>query len=85
VDGRTWKLETASAEWSPLGLILGVVFRDRMWVIGGGTYDVRTYLNDVWCSNDGVHWEQVVDMRRSVAVPQRHGLRRKIGYCRRPA
>lgn len=62
LDGRSWKLETASAGWSPRGLILGsVVFRDRMWVIGGGTYDVRSYLNDVWSSDDGVHWEQVVE------------------------
>lgn len=61
-DGRDWRLETAQAQWCPRGLILGsVVFRGRMWVIGGGTYDVRTYQNDVWSSSDGVQWNLVVE------------------------
>lgn len=57
-DGRTWTLATQHAPWSARGLILGsAVFRGRMWVIGGGTYDVRSYNNDVWSSADGIHWE----------------------------
>lgn len=61
-DGRHWRLETAQAPWSPRGLILGsVVFGGRMWIIGGGTYDVRTYQNDVWSSADGVHWDRVTE------------------------
>jgi len=59
-DGKSWKLVTAQAAWSPRGLIIGnVVFAGKIWVIGGGTYDVRTYLNDVWNSADGVNWTQV--------------------------
>ena len=59
-DGKTWTLVTAHAGWSPRGLIIGnVVFAGKMWVIGGGTYDERTYTNDVWNSSDGVHWTQV--------------------------
>jgi hypothetical protein len=37
------------------------VFRGRMWVLGGGTYDTpatptRRFFNDVWSSPDGVRW-----------------------------
>ena len=59
-DGKSWNLVAAHAGWSPRGQIIGnVVFDGKMWVIGGGTYDVRTYLNDVWNSADGVNWTQV--------------------------
>jgi len=59
-DGKSWKLVTAHAAWSPRGLIIGnVVFGGKMWVIGGGIYDLRTYLNDVWNSADGINWTQV--------------------------
>ena len=39
-----------------------VVFKDRMWVLGGGTYDTpktpqRKFFNDVWSSADGVNWQ----------------------------
>ena len=59
-DGVNWELVSPSAGWSPRGLIMGgVVFDGAMWVIGGGTYDIRTYTNDVWKSVDGVNWVQV--------------------------
>ncbi|HEX3848255.1 MAG TPA: LamG-like jellyroll fold domain-containing protein [Steroidobacteraceae bacterium] len=59
-DGKSWTQVTPAAAWSPRGLIMGnVVFAGKMWVIGGGTYDIRTYLNDVWNSADGVNWTQV--------------------------
>jgi hypothetical protein len=37
------------------------VFKDRVWVLGGGTYDTpahpkRNFYNDVWSSPDGVTW-----------------------------
>jgi concanavalin A-like lectin/glucanase superfamily protein len=61
-DGANWRLETPAAAWSPRGLILGsVVFRDHMWVIGGGQYDVRTFNNDVWASSDGIDWNLILD------------------------
>ena len=42
------------------------VFRDRIWILGGGTYDTpkhpaRDFYNDVWSSADGVHWERHVE------------------------
>jgi hypothetical protein len=59
-DGISWTLVTPNAGWSPRGQIIGnVVYGGKMWIIGGGTYDVRTYLNDVWNSPDGATWTQV--------------------------
>ncbi len=59
-DGENWVLETKMANWSPRGMILGsVVHRGRMWIIGGGTCDFRTFNNDVWNSQDGVHWNLI--------------------------
>jgi hypothetical protein len=57
-DGVSWRLESAGAPWAPRGLILGnLVFAGRMWIAGGGQYDDgRTYLNDLWSSDDGVNW-----------------------------
>ena len=63
-DGVRWHRVTEHVPWGPRGMIGGcVVFEDRMWVLGGGTYDTpdtpdRIFYNDVWCSADGVNWEQ---------------------------
>jgi hypothetical protein len=37
------------------------IFGDRMWIIGGGTYDTpttpeRKFYNDVWSTADGINW-----------------------------
>ena len=39
------------------------VFRDRIWILGGGTYATpttpqRKFYSDVWSSADGVRWQQ---------------------------
>jgi N-acetylneuraminic acid mutarotase len=66
-DGVEWQQVTASAPWAPRGMTGGsVVFRDRMWLLGGGTYDTpqkptRLFYNDVWSSPDGVHWDRVLE------------------------
>jgi hypothetical protein len=64
-DGVNWQQVTPQGEtWSPRGAIMGsVVFNDRLWVLGGGTYDTpttpnREYYNDVWSTADGVNWER---------------------------
>ncbi len=63
-DGVTWQRVVEHAPWSPRGMIGGsVVFRSRIWLLGGGTYDTpahpnRLFYNDVWSSGDGVHWER---------------------------
>lgn len=62
-DGKNWELVTANAGWSKRPYLQAVVYDDKIWVMGGG---VRTpdehanFKNDVWCSEDGIHWEEVV-------------------------
>jgi len=67
-DGINWeKVVPKGNHWTHRGLIGGnVVFKDRMWILGGGTYDTpkqpkRKFYNDVWSSGDGINWEKHLD------------------------
>jgi len=67
-DGKSWKQVTPeNPRFAPRGMIGGsAVFRDRIWILGGGTYDTpttptRNFYNDVWSSADGVHWERHIE------------------------
>jgi hypothetical protein len=66
-DGVTWERVAQEAPWPRRGMIGGsVVFRNRMWLLGGGTYDTpdtpeRSFYNDVWSSSDGLHWQKHLD------------------------
>jgi hypothetical protein len=61
-DGVNWIRVVAKAPWAPRGMIGGnAVFKDRLWILGGGTYDTpdtprRMFYNDVWSTADGIHW-----------------------------
>ena len=63
-DGVSWNCVLPNAvspgpnQFSPRGGNASLVYNDKIWVIGGGTYGNLT--NDVWCSPDGVHWTQVL-------------------------
>ncbi len=59
-DGKVWKAATEAAEWAPRAYHQLVAHDGKLWVLGGGNY-VPEYSarNDVWCSEDGVHWTQV--------------------------
>jgi hypothetical protein len=64
-DGIRWeRVKPDEPYWPSRGMIGGsAVFRDRIWLLGGGTYDTpktpaRKYYNDVWSSPDGVRWER---------------------------
>ena len=59
VDGKTWKLETGDAPWSPRAYHQAVVLNDRIYLFGGGNYVPEYYAyNDLWSSADGVHWRK---------------------------
>ncbi len=59
-DGKQWTQLTSSAGWSPRAYHQAVVLNDKIYVFGGGNYVPEYHaLNDVWCSEDGVHWTQV--------------------------
>lgn len=66
-NGVKWTMVLDHAPWSPRGMIGGsVVFKGRMWILGGGTYDTpaapaRNFYNDIWSSADGVHWGKNLD------------------------
>lgn len=62
-DGIHWSEITPEEPcWSPRGMIGGAaVHRDRIWILGGGTYDTpqtpdRQFFNDVWSTDDGRTW-----------------------------
>ena len=62
VDGRTWRLETAAAGWSPRLAAGCVEFKGRLWILGGtGNYYFGTdddLRDDVWSSADGREWRR---------------------------
>ncbi|MCX7824688.1 MAG: hypothetical protein N2689_03930 [Verrucomicrobiae bacterium] len=66
-DGTHWTRVIERAPWPPRGMIGGsVVFKNRMWILGGGTYDTpktptRKFYNDNWSSADGVQWQRHVE------------------------
>jgi len=62
-DGLRWnRIERREPAWAPRGMIGGsAVFKDRIWILGGGLYDTpahpgRVFYSDVWSSGDGVDW-----------------------------
>jgi len=63
-DGVDWTQVTDAVPWPSRNLTgMGLAFGDRLWVLGGGTYETperpdRVFYNDVWSSADGVRWEQ---------------------------
>jgi len=67
-DGVNWrKVDPQEPYWPQRGMIGGAaVFRGRMYVMGGGTYETpkepkRKFFNDVWSSPDGRHWTRHVE------------------------
>jgi hypothetical protein len=61
-DGNEWKQATADAGWAPRAYHQAAALNGKIYVFGGGNY-VPKYeaRNDVWCSSDGVKWEQATD------------------------
>lgn len=61
-DGVTWKQATRAAGWSPRIAAGAVVFKNRMWILGGVQKyyfgDDSDLRNDVWSSADGTTWKQ---------------------------
>lgn len=59
-DGKNWHLETAQAPWSKRAHAQAVVFNNKMWIMGGGSRQPAAIsTNDVWNSEDGIHWTKV--------------------------
>ena len=60
-DGKTWDQATKAAGWSPRIAAGLVVFKNRMWLLGGTENyyfgDDKSLKNDVWSSADGKEWK----------------------------
>lgn len=57
-DGANWTQVTASAQWHERLWFSSVVYRGRMWVLGGWSSPPYTNWGDVWHSADGKVWSQ---------------------------
>jgi hypothetical protein len=62
-DGAKWELATKNAGWTPRIAAGAVVFKDKMWILGGTENyyfgDNKSLKNDVWASADGKEWKLV--------------------------
>ena len=56
----TWQLITPRAPWRPRDSQGEVVFRDRLWILGGWFDSFQAPPRDVWSSPDGVEWRMEV-------------------------
>lgn len=70
-DGITWNLVTEHAAWSPRTVTHPFVFKDRMYIIGGGAIDGDTSTNatarEVWSTSDGKDWTKAPNEMPTIA------------------
>ena len=57
-DGVRWTQVTDRASWGPRLWFSAVVYRNRMWVLGGWSEETKN-LGDVWHSKDGENWSEL--------------------------
>ena len=57
-DGINWVKVTSSAPWAPRLWFSSVVYRDRMFVLGGWSKSHDNF-GDVWYSKDGLNWTEL--------------------------
>lgn len=58
-DGVRWRKETDAAPWAARLWFSSVVYRDRMWVLGGWSQPGSTNHDDVWHSQNGRDWTRL--------------------------
>jgi hypothetical protein len=59
-DGIHWVKVLERASWSPRLWFSSLVYRDRMWVLGGWSNNPSRNKGDVWYSKDGLSWHQLL-------------------------
>lgn len=67
-DGEQWDLVTDTLPWGTRYASAGVVFKGKMWMLGGKT--ANEIYNDIWSSTDGIHW--------TLEVPEAPWSRRQL-------
>jgi len=63
-NGKDWTCATKNADWGKRMAPGGVVFNNKMWIMGGTRHYFNGdehLLNDVWCSENGEDWELVTE------------------------
>lgn len=60
-NGKDWQIAVESPEITPRYNHKAVVFKDRIWVVGGFDAD-ENGLDDVWSSEDGINWKREVSV-----------------------
>jgi hypothetical protein len=68
-DGVNWTQATGNAAWHPRIWFSSVVYRDRIFVLGGWSNNPSQNWGDVWYSRDGKQWTQ---LRSKVIWKARH-------------
>jgi hypothetical protein len=67
-DGANWTQVTAAAPWKPRLWFSAVVYRGRMWVLGGWSKENGNF-GDVWYSKNGKDW---TELKSDVIWKKRH-------------
>ena len=57
-DGVHWTRVTEKAAWHPRLWFTSVVYRNRMWVLGGWSNNPSKNWGDAWYSKDGKTWTE---------------------------
>lgn len=58
-DGVQWTQVTDHAPWPPRIWFSPVVYRNRMWLMGGWSNHPSKNWNDVWHTADGADWKEL--------------------------
>ena len=64
-DGSTWVRAFEKSGFTPRSGAVGLTSSGSFWLIGGLGQDSSgwdTYLNDVWATGDGLHWNNILDI-----------------------
>ena len=70
-DGIHWTQVSTGTPWHERIWFSSVVYRDRIWVIGGWSNDRYKNWADVWYTKDGKEWEE---FKSNVSWKERHEL-----------
>jgi hypothetical protein len=68
-DGKQWEQVTDKTPWHERLWFSSVVYRDRMWILGGWSNNPSRNWGDAWHSKDGKNWKQ---LRSRVMWKERH-------------
>lgn len=68
-DGINWEKVTENAPWHERIWFSSVVYRDRIWVMGGWSNNPYKNWADAWYTQDGKEW---IPYRPEVSWPERH-------------